>query len=236
MRFTIALTLLLAATPAFADEPLTVGTAGDYPPLTSYDADTTTFAGRAIDMVDAFAAAEGYTVTFVPTTWPTLMDDLIAGKFQMAAGGISRTPQRAEQALVSDPVGVTGKVALVRCGEEGTHATLAAIDTPDTRVVTNRGGTNEQFALNEIDAAVVIIVPNNTLPFTYLLEDRADVMFTDAIEAVYKQDQGEGLCAVHPDRPYTHDDKVFLFRKDEAALRDTFNAWLARNKKGESED
>jgi cyclohexadienyl dehydratase len=144
----------------------------------------------------------------------------------MAAGGISDTPEREVEALPSDPVGTTGKVALVRCGDEAKYGSLQAIDKAGTRVVENRGGTNQSFALTEIDKAVVIVVPTNDMPFQYLKDGKADVMFTDAAEATYYAQQHSGLSAVHPDQPYMHVDKVFLFRKDEKALHDEFDAWL----------
>jgi cyclohexadienyl dehydratase len=221
----------MAVSPSMADKILSVGTTGDYEPVTWRDPKTGDYVGQDIDLVRAFAAAEDYSVTFVPTTWATLLDDLLGGKFEMAAGGISKTAERAKLALLSDPIATSGKVALVRCGEEGKYGSLAAIDQAATRVVENRGGTNQPFALEEIKEAVIILVSHNAMAFDYLENDRADVMFTDSIEAVYHQEQREGLCAVNPDRPYTHVERVFLFRKDESALRDMFNAWLASRAK-----
>jgi cyclohexadienyl dehydratase len=222
---------LLSLGSPMADETLKVGTTGDYEPVSWFDPATGQYVGQDIDLVREFAAAEGYDVTFVRTTWATLMSDLLAEKFQMAAGGIAKTAERAKRALVSDPIAMTGKVALVRCGEESKYGTLAAIDQAPTRVIENRGGTNQPFALAEIKEAVIILVPHNELAFDYLENDRADVMFTDSIEAVYHQEQREGLCAVNPDNPLTHVEKVFLFRKDERPLRDRFNAWLASRSK-----
>jgi len=232
MRYFAGLALLImTVAPSMAEKTLTVGTTGDYEPVTWFDPARGDYVGEDIDLVRAFAAAEGYRVTFVRTTWATLIDDLLAGKFEMAAGGISKTAARAKLTLPSDPIATSGKVALVRCGEEAKYASLAAIDQPATRVIENRGGTNQPFALAEIERAVIILVPDNSMAFDYLENDRADVMFTDSIEAIYHQEQREGLCAVNPDNPYTHVEKVFLFGKDEVALRDTFNVWLASREK-----
>ncbi|MTH95433.1 transporter substrate-binding domain-containing protein [Roseibium sp. RKSG952] len=235
MRNRIALSVLILlagwASDAVAAEPvLKVGTAGDYKPLTWQDPLTGTYEGRAIDLISTFAKDKGYRIQFVKTTWPDLMKDLTDGDFQVAVGGISSTPGRAEKALMSQPVARTGKVALVRCGEQGDYESLKEIDQPSVRVVENRGGTNEKFALARLKHAILIIVPNNQMPFDYLKRDKADVMFTDSIEAVYLEDQNSGLCAVFPDKPYTHSDKVFLFAKDETALQQEFNGWLAHRK------
>jgi cyclohexadienyl dehydratase len=163
----------------------------------------------------------------VPTTWPSLMQDLVAGRFEVAVGGITRTARRASQALVSRPLAITGKVALVRCADQERYGSLEAIDAKGVTVVEDRGGTNEQFALAHTRQATLILLPDNQRPFAYLLEGRADVMFTDAIEALYRQQTMPGLCAVRPDEPYTRVEKVFLFRKDQRGLRDRFDRWFA---------
>ncbi|MEM9242579.1 MAG: transporter substrate-binding domain-containing protein [Pseudomonadota bacterium] len=205
---------------------LVVGTTGDYPPLTRYHPDTRTFSGSAIQLIEAFAKATHRRIKFVRTTWVDLSNDLQQGKFQMAVGGISSSPERAKLFLMSDPVLRFGKVALVRCGDEGKYNTLKKIDCYPTRVVENLGGTNAQFAHDHIKNAVLIIVPKNALTFDYLIHNKADVMFTDSTEAIYRQQQHDGLCAVNPAKPYTNETKVFLFRKNEQALRQQFNAWL----------
>ncbi|MEM7122131.1 MAG: transporter substrate-binding domain-containing protein [Pseudomonadota bacterium] len=221
-----ALVLAIALGTARADT-LVVGTTGDYKPLTWYDSATNTFSGRDIDLIKAFADDEDLTLLFVPTTWPTLTADLLAGKFDVAIGGISRTRQRAQDALLSVTIEETGKVALVRCGEEDRYGSIEAIDQTGTTVVENRGGTNAQFALAKLMNAVLIIVPDNEQPFVYLFDKRADVMFTDSIEAVYQQQVTNGLlCAVKPDEPYTRVEKVAMFAKDEADLLARFNAWF----------
>jgi len=206
---------------------LLVGTTGDYKPLTWYDGGSGQFHGRDIDIIEAFARERGYELQFVHTTWPALLSDLQDGKFQVAVGGISLTNERKERALVSDNLAVTGKVALVRGGEEHKYRSLEEIDREGVVVVEDRGGTNETFALSHLQHAVLVIVPDNSLPFDYLIDRKADVMFTDATEAVFRQSLNPSLCAVNPDRPFTRTANVFLFKREESQLRDEFNDWHA---------
>ncbi len=208
-------------------QTLRIGTTGDYKPLTWRDPETGAFSGRDIDTATAFARAQDLAPIFVRTTWTDMLDDLTAGKFQMGAGGISRTDARANAALLSDTIATTGKVALVRCGEAQSYRTLDAIDRVGVRVIENRGGTNERFGLEAIRHAEIILVPDNHEPFDFLREGKADVMFTDSLEAQYLEQQNSGLCAANPDDPFTHVEKVFLFRKEEESLRQAFNHWLA---------
>ncbi|MCG8546472.1 MAG: transporter substrate-binding domain-containing protein [Alphaproteobacteria bacterium] len=218
---------MLAGLSAARADPLRVGTTGDYKPLTWHDPTTRTFSGTDIDLVEAFADDQGLKIRFVKTTWPTLSADLAAGKFAAAIGGISRTPERARDFLLSVTIKTTGKVALVRCGDVPRFGSLADIDKAPITVVENSGGTNETFAKKNIKHAMLIVVPNNIAPFSYLKDGRADVMFTDSIEALYQQRASNGvLCAVKPDAPYTHVEKVVMFAKNRRNLRNTFNRWF----------
>ena len=223
----LALVLAMMMVSATSEPILRVGTTGDYPPLTYHDPQTGRFSGQDIGLIEAFARDQGYRLELVLTTWPELMGDLGAGRFQVAVGGISKTARRASEALASKPLARTGKVALVRCGDEARYGSLEAIDKPETTVVEDRGGTNEQFALANIGHAILILVPDNEMPFAWLLDCKADVMFTDSVEAVYRQQTTPGLYAVRPSAPYTRVEKVFLFRKDEGELRDRFDRWFA---------
>jgi cyclohexadienyl dehydratase len=220
--FSLALFLSL---PAWADT-LSVGTTGDYQPVSWWNAEAQEFEGIDIDLIKAFADEHGHSVEFVRTSWPTLMSDLQTGKFAIAVGGISHTPERANVALTSATIHLDGKVALVRCGEEQAYGSLAEIDQPSVRVVENPGGTNERFARATLRHASLEILEDNHAPFRALLSHSADVMFTDALEATFKESEGKGLCAVNADKPYTKIHKVFLFAKGEDALVKSFNTWL----------
>ncbi len=195
----MALILVMMMVSGQSQAILRVGTTGDYPPVTYRDPQTGRFSGQDIALIEAFAQDQGFRLEMVLTTWPTLVQDLMAGKFQVAVGGISDTDRRESEALVSEPIGRTGKVALVRCGEEARYGSIEAIDRRETTVVEDHGGTNEQFALAHIKQAVLVLVPDNQMPFAYLLDRKADVMFTDSIEAIWRQQTTQGLCAVRPD-------------------------------------
>ncbi len=227
--FLLIFFLLLPKVFAESNIVITVGTTGDYLPLTWYEQETNHYSGKAIELIRAFAKSEQLTIKFINTTWPRLSEDLRQGKFQVAVGGISATSKRAKDFLFSAPIRIFGKVALVRCGEEHLYSTLSAIDNPQVRVVENRGGTNEEFALAHIKHARLILVHNNFLPFQFLKERQADIMFTDSIEASYQQSKKQGLCAANIEHLYTRAEKVFLFHPNEKGLRDRFNQWLLIN-------
>jgi cyclohexadienyl dehydratase len=74
-----------------------VGTTGDYPPLTEKTA--TGFTGKDIEIITAFAKDKQLNIQFVATSWPTLSNDLLKGKFTLAVGGISATTKQRNKVV-----------------------------------------------------------------------------------------------------------------------------------------
>ncbi|TNF90011.1 MAG: gamma subclass chorismate mutase AroQ, partial [Gammaproteobacteria bacterium] len=131
---------------------LRVGTTGDYAPF-SYEVDAQggaaswaeTLRGVDVDLAEDLAEALDADLVFVRTSWPTLSADLLAGRFDVAMGGVSRTLERARIGHLSVPYYVGGKMPIARCEDRRRFGSLADIDQPGVRVIVNPGGTNERF-------------------------------------------------------------------------------------------
>ena len=238
-RFVLVLLVLLASVPAAAEAAasavldnirargvLRVGTTGDYKPYSFRGVDGR-YAGLDVEMAASLAQSLGVRLELVATSWPTLMADFAAGRFDLAMGGISVTPERQRVALFSQPVLRDGKTALARCANAARYATLAEIDRPGVRVIVNPGGTNERYVRGHVHVATVVMNPDNVTIFDRLLAGAADVMITDAMEARLQQRLRPGLCALHPEAPFEVQDKAYLLPQD-AALKAAVDTWLAR--------
>jgi chorismate mutase-like protein len=207
---------------------LRIGTTGDYPPFSWRDPVSGQYQGSDIDQAAALAKSLGKHPQFVPTTWATLQADQAAGRFDIAMGGISVTPERSKRGLFSNAYLQDGKTPVVRCAEIDRYQTVEQINQPSVRVVVNPGGTNEQFARSMLWRSTLSVFSDNTAIFDELVEQRADVMVTDAIEGRLQQRLRPGLCVAHPDRPFTHSAKAYWMGKN-ATLRKQVNAWLAKS-------
>ncbi len=199
-----------------ASHRLRVGLTGDYRPFSLRDPATGAFTGLDVDLTTGLAHALGAEPVFVETSWPTLMADFAAGRFDMLAGGVSVTLDRQRVGFFSVPTDVDGKAAIARCADAAKYDGLAAIDRPDVRVVVNPGGTNERFDRAHLHAAQVLVFPDNRTIFREVAEGRADVMITDGVETRLQQKLNPGLCAIHPDQPFDRSEKAWLLPRDIA--------------------
>jgi cyclohexadienyl dehydratase len=194
---------------------LRVGTTGDYKPFTYRDPASGELSGIDIEMARSLASALGARVEFVATSWPSLMHDLEAGKFDIAMGGVSVSLERQKTALFSMPYLVDGKAPIARCADAAKYASLAAIDRPEVRVIVNLGGTNQRFADAHLKAAKVTVYPDNVTIFDQIVAGKADVMITDAIETLLQQKLHPGvLCATSADHPFNFSEKAYLLPRD----------------------
>ncbi len=199
-----------------------VGTTGDYAPFSS-DAGGV-LRGLDIDLARDLAGALGLRPVFVPTSWPGLMADLRAHRFDLALSGITVTAERAREAAFSLAYLEDGKTAIARRADALRFVTFAAIDQPGVRVIVNPGGTNERFVRERLRQAEIVLHPDNRTIFTALAEGRADVMFTDGIE-VRLQARRDPRLAGTLVAPLTRAGKAVLLPRD-ADLRPAVDAWL----------
>jgi len=186
---------------------LRVGTPADYAPFSV--AHGRSLEGVDVDLATALARSLGLEPVFVRSSWRSLLEDLAASHFDLAAGGISVTPARAALAEFSAPTSRSGKTAIGRCADQQRFATLAGIDRPDVTVVFNPGGTNESFVRSHLHAAQLRLHADNRTVFDELDARSADVMFTDEIEVALATRRHPGLCRLLSDA-FEPADKAFL--------------------------
>lgn len=204
---------------------LRVCTTGDYRPFT-YLLPDGHYEGIDIDQAQSLAKALGVKPEFVKTTWPTLMKDFTAGKCDIAMGGISVTLARQKVAAYSVHYMVDGKTPITRCDDVDKYQTLQQIDQPGVRVIVNPGGTNYKFAEAHLTQAKIVVYPDNNTIFQQIVDGKADVMVTDAIETRLQHKLHPQLCAVHPDHPFTYGEKAYLLPQDDLPFQNFVDQWL----------
>lgn len=210
---------------------LRVGTAGDYQPMSYLDPETGTYVGFDAELAEDLAASLGVKIEWVKTSWPTLMEDTLAGKFDVAICGITVTDARKEQALMSDGYLANGKTVLCRAEDANKYTSLEAINKPEVRVMENPGGLNEKFARENLPNATLIIHDVNQEIPGLVAAGEADVMITEIMEAGYYVGQDARLAAPLIYEPFTNGQLGALMPKGSDELLAYVNDFLAKEKK-----
>ncbi len=209
---------------------LRVGTAGDYQPMSYLDPETGTYVGFDAELAQDLAASLGVKIEWVKTSWPTLMEDTLAGKFDVAICGITVTDERKEKALMSDGYLQNGKTVLCRAEDANKYTSLEAINQPEVRVMENPGGLNEKFARENLPNATLIIHDVNQEIPGLVASGEADVMITEIMEAGYYVGQDARLAAPLIYEPFTNGQLGVLMPKGSDDLLAYVNDFLAKEK------
>ena len=207
---------------------LRVGSTGDYKPMSFRDPATGQYRGFDAALAEDLARDLGVKLEYVPTSWPTLMQDTLDRKFDLALCGITITPARKRQALMSDGYLENGKTVLCRAEDAKKYVSLAAIDRPDVRVMENPGGLNEKFARKHLPHAILIIHPVNEEIPGLVASGKADVMITEIMEAAYYCSKDRRLAAPLLDSPFTRGELGALLPPGNEVLRDHINGFIDR--------
>lgn len=209
---------------------LKVGTTGDYQPMSYLNPDTGEYVGFDNELTKDLAGEMGVEIQYVETSWPTLMEDTLAGKFDLAICGITVNDARKEQALMSDGYIVNGKTILCRAEDADKYTSLEAINRPEVRVMVNPGGLNEQFARENLpDVTLIIHDVNQEIP-GLVASGEADIMITEIMEAGYYVGQDERLAAPLVQEPFTHGEIGVLMPKGSEDLLNYVNEFLRKEK------
>jgi len=203
-----------------------VGTTGDYKPFTYLNPDTGEFEGSDIDAAKLLAEELGVKVEFVETSWPTLMDDLLAGKFDIGMGGITRTLEREKTAHMSKPYLDFGKAAIIRKEDKDTFTSVEAMNQPDVKVGVNPGGTNEEYVREHLTETDVTVVDNNLEIPGMVADGEFDLMISESLEAILFEKVDDRLYAAFIDDTLTKSQMGYIMPQGETELHNWVNLWI----------
>lgn len=198
-----------------------IGTTGDYIPMSYLNPATGEYEGIDAELSKLIADSLGVKIEYVPTTWPTLSADMMAGKFDIALCGISRNFARAKVMAMSDAYGegLFGKTILCRKTDAKKFKTIADMNKPTVRVMINPGGTNEKFARANLPNAKLIIHEDNADIPIQIAEGNADIMITETVEAFSWVKREPRLAAPLVDKPFSrHSCGILMQRGDQEFL------------------
>jgi len=198
-----------------------IGTTGDYIPMSYLNPETGRYEGIDAELSELIAGSLGVKIEYVPTTWPTLTEDTLAGKFDIALCGISRNFARAKSMAMSDAYGegIFGKTILCRKADAKKFKTISDLNRPEVRIMINPGGTNEKFARANLSRAQLIVHNDNADIPRQIAEGSADIMITETVEAAQYINKDARLAAPLINEPFTrHSCGILMVKGDQEWL------------------
>ena len=214
-----------------ANGVLLVGTTGDYCPMSCFNQTTKTYDGFDIALAEDLAKSLGVKVQYIQTSWPTLMQDTVDKKFDIAISGITITNERKQQALMSDGYLDNGKTILCRKEDAYKYTSLDSINKPSVRVMENPGGLNEKFAREKLPKARLIIHNVNCEIPKLIASGKADVMITEIVEANYYSNIIPNLAAPLSKTPFTNGKIGMLLPRENKFLLLYVNKFIKKEQK-----
>ncbi|WP_232699056.1 transporter substrate-binding domain-containing protein [Brevibacillus daliensis] len=203
-----------------------VGTPGDYKPFTYLNPKTKQYEGYDIDVMKELAKDLGVEVRFVETSWSNLMNDLLADKFDIAAGGVSRNTDRQKKAYMTEGYIGFGKSPLIRKADKDKYKSLEDINKKEVRIGVNPGGTNQIFVNTYLKNATVTVVPNNLDVPGLVANGTYDVMITDNIEAITYAKADDRLYAALTDNTFTKSEKAYMIQRGDFIFASYLDVFL----------
>jgi len=161
---------------------LRVGTTGDWNPMTLIDPATHERKGFDIDVATALAADMGVKVTFVPTTWKTLVNGILADKYDMSTSA-SLSPKRALVAGYSNSYFAVVDVPLMNRSSAGKFNSWEDLNSPSVTVAVTMGTVQEKRARTLFNKSKIISVSAPARDYQEVLAGRADASMTSNLEA-----------------------------------------------------
>ena len=165
------------------DGKVRVGTTGDFNPMSFKDPETKEYRGHQVDAAKQLAKDMGVELEFVATDWKTLINGVVAGKYDIVMTGTSMTVSRAKAAGYTIPWGRTGYLPLTRKELAGKFKTWEDLNNPDVTVGYNLGTSFADFVKLRLPKATVKEVESPARDWQELLAGRVDVTISSILEA-----------------------------------------------------
>ncbi len=174
---------------------LRVGTTGDWNPMTMIDPTSKEYKGFDIDIATALAADMGVKVVFVPTTWKTLVNGIVAAKYDMTSSA-SLSPKRALVAGYSLSYFAVEDVPLMLNKNKGKYNSWEDLNNPNVTVAVTLGTVQEKRAEVLFNKSKIIKVSAPARDYQEVLAGRADISMTSNLEAAKLVEQYPQMMVV----------------------------------------
>ena len=208
-----------------ANGELRVGTTGDWNPMTMIDPSSKERTGFDIDIANALASDMGVKIVFVPTTWKTLVNGVVADKYDMTSSA-SLSPKRALVAGYSGSYFAVEDVPMMLKKNKGKYNSWEELNNPSVTVAVTLGTVQEKRAEALFDNSKIIKVSSPARDYQEVLAGRADISMTSNLEAAKLVEQYPELMIVPVQKGKNPTPLAMLLPQSDQVWINYVNHWI----------
>jgi len=202
-----------------------VGTTGDWNPMTIKDPSTNEYKGFEIEIVTELAKDMGVKVIFVPTEWKTLVNGIIANKYDISTSA-SLSSKRALSTGYTNSYFKLATVPLTLKKNLSKFQNWDDINKKGVIVAVTLGTTQEQQAKEIFPNATLKIIESPARDFQEVLAGRAEVHITSNIEAATLVEKYPEMSIVPVLKPRYPTPLAWLTPQEDQILINYLNHWI----------
>ncbi|BBP74274.1 amino acid ABC transporter substrate-binding protein [Pseudomonas gingeri NCPPB 3146 = LMG 5327] len=204
---------------------LKVGTNPTYMPFQMTDRQGRVV-GFEIDLLHEMSKSLGVKLELLPSGYPELIPNLLAGKTDLVASGMTLTQERNLRLNFSDPFIVVGQTLLIPLALANKVQSFEDLNEPGYRLRVKAGTTGEIVARRMIGKAQLVSYATEEEGVQDVIDGKADAFIHDApynLVAVNKLGQGKLLCL---EQPFTYEPLAFGLKKGDHDSLNWINHFL----------
>jgi cyclohexadienyl dehydratase len=209
---------------------LRVGTTGDWNPMTLRDPATNSYKGFDIDVMRELAKDLGVEIKFVPTEWKTLVNGIVADKYDITTSA-SITTQRIRTVGFTKSYYQVGTVPVTTKKNVGKYSDWESINKPEVIVAVTLGTSQEQQVKRFFPAANIRTIESPARDYHEVLSGRAHVSVTSNLEASRLVQSHPQLSVVPVSKPKSPADLAFIVAQDDIIWLTYLNHWITIKQK-----
>ena len=181
--------------------------------------------GFDIDIANALATDMGVKVVFVPTTWKTLVNGVVADKYDMTSSA-SLSPKRALVAGYSGSYFAVEDVPMMLKKNKGKYNNWEDLNNPSVTVAVTLGTVQEKRAEVLFDNSKIIKVSSPARDYQEVLAGRADISMTSNLEAAKLVEQYPELMIVPVQKGRNPTPLAMLLPQSDQVWINYVNHWI----------
>jgi polar amino acid transport system substrate-binding protein len=199
-------------------DQIVIGTSADLAPLSYIEGDK--IIGLEIDILQEIARRLKIEPEFVDTPYETLLQQLGSGRFDLASGAATATPERVEKYAATRPWLMVDEVVLVRKATP-----ITGLNDLKGKSVAAQSGSDAARTAAKIPGVEVVYFPDLVSIVAATASGRVDAAYVDSVVAEHATGQNSDLRTAFVARPGLYP-TVFFVRPDQPKLRKAINKAL----------